>query len=57
MELVMLMLWLCTGAVIGWFANRMVSFERNWERKPTQVRLPALKSAKHAKEESDVSHW
>jgi hypothetical protein len=34
MELLKFILWLTAGAVIGWFANRIVSTEYGWTHKP-----------------------
>jgi hypothetical protein len=32
MELIKFILWLTAGAIIGWFASRIVSTERVWAR-------------------------
>ena len=37
MELMKFILWLTAGAIIGWFANRIVTAENGWTRKPTPV--------------------
>jgi uncharacterized membrane protein YeaQ/YmgE (transglycosylase-associated protein family) len=39
MELIKFILWLIAGAVIGWFASRIVTAEHGWTRKsmPTKV--------------------
>jgi len=34
MELLKFILWLSAGAVIGWFASRIVTTERGWTHKP-----------------------
>lgn len=39
MELIKFIMWLITGAVIGWFAGRIVRTEREWTRKPMTVKL------------------
>ena len=33
MELLKFILWLTAGAIIGWFANRIVTTESGWQRK------------------------
>jgi uncharacterized membrane protein YeaQ/YmgE (transglycosylase-associated protein family) len=33
MELIKFILWLTAGAVIGWFANRLVTTEHGWTHK------------------------
>jgi len=35
MELIKFIIWLTAGAVIGWFANRIVSIERRLTHKPS----------------------
>ncbi len=42
MELLKFILWLTAGAVIGWFASRIVSTENGWANKaiPAEVRNP-----------------
>jgi len=35
MELLKFILWLTAGAVIGWFANRIVTTEYEWNHKST----------------------
>lgn len=37
MELVKLILWISAGAVIGWFASRLVMFERKRLRRPVVI--------------------
>lgn len=37
MNLVNFIVWLSTGAVIGWFASRMVSAEKRRIRKPKLI--------------------
>lgn len=40
MELIKFVLWLTTGAVIGWFASRIVTTEHGWSisrLKPVEV--------------------
>jgi hypothetical protein len=39
MELLKFILWLTTGAVIGWFANRVVTSEYGWDHKPVPVKV------------------
>jgi hypothetical protein len=39
MELLKFIMWLTTGAVIGWFANRIVTTEHGWARKPLPVKV------------------
>jgi hypothetical protein len=34
MELLKFILWLTAGAIIGWFANRIVTTENGWKRNP-----------------------
>jgi hypothetical protein len=34
MELIKFILWLSAGAVIGWFASRIVTTEDGWTHKP-----------------------
>ena len=34
MELLKFILWLTAGAVIGWFASRIVTAEYGWTHKP-----------------------
>ena len=34
MELLKFILWLTAGAVIGWFASRIVTTEHGWTHKP-----------------------
>jgi hypothetical protein len=40
MELLKFILWLTAGAIIGWFASRIVTTERGWTQKPTPVEDP-----------------
>jgi len=40
MELIKFIIWLIAGAVIGWFASRIVSTENGW----THKQVPALVS-------------
>ena len=37
MELIKFILWLSAGAVIGWFASRIVTTENGWTHKPVHV--------------------
>jgi len=37
MELLKFILWLTAGAVIGWFASRIVTTENGWTHKPVTV--------------------
>jgi hypothetical protein len=37
MELLKFILWLSAGAIIGWFARRIVSAENGWARKAIAV--------------------
>jgi hypothetical protein len=37
MELLKFILWLTAGAVIGWFASRIVTTENAWNNKPVLV--------------------
>ena len=37
MELLKFILWLTAGAVIGWFASRIVTTENAWELKTAPV--------------------
>ena len=37
MELIKFITWLIAGAVIGWFASRIVATEHGWTHKPTPV--------------------
>jgi hypothetical protein len=39
MELIKFILWLTAGAVIGWFANQIVTTEHRWTREPTAVEI------------------
>jgi hypothetical protein len=39
MELIKFILWLTAGAIIGWFANQIVTTERGWSREPTAVEV------------------
>jgi hypothetical protein len=32
-------MWLIAGAVIGWFASRIVSIENGWTHKPMPVKV------------------
>jgi uncharacterized membrane protein YeaQ/YmgE (transglycosylase-associated protein family) len=34
MELMKFILWLTAGAVVGWFASRIVTAENGWNHKP-----------------------
>jgi hypothetical protein len=34
MELLKFILWLTAGAIIGWFANRIVTTENGWKHNP-----------------------
>jgi hypothetical protein len=37
MELIKFIMWLIAGAVIGWFASRIVTAENGWTHKPRPV--------------------
>ncbi len=39
MELIKFIMWLSAGAVIGWFASRIVSTEYGWTHKPAPVEV------------------
>jgi hypothetical protein len=39
MELIKFILWLSAGAVIGWFASRIVTTENRWTHKPVQAKV------------------
>ena len=39
MELIKFIMWLTAGAIIGWFANQIVTTERGWTREPTAVEV------------------
>ncbi len=39
MELIKFILWLSAGAVIGWFASRIVTTENGWTHKPVHVEV------------------
>jgi uncharacterized membrane protein YeaQ/YmgE (transglycosylase-associated protein family) len=39
MELIKFILWLSAGAVIGWFASRIVTTENGWSHKPALVKV------------------
>ncbi len=41
MELLKFILWLTAGAIIGWFASRIVTKERGWTHKPMPVEDPS----------------
>ncbi len=40
MNLLNFIVWLSTGAVIGWFASRMVKVEHKLSRKPVPGKAP-----------------
>ena len=40
MELIKFIIWLITGAVIGWFASRIVTTENGWNHKAVPVKVP-----------------
>jgi uncharacterized membrane protein YeaQ/YmgE (transglycosylase-associated protein family) len=42
MELIKFIIWLTAGAVIGWFANRIVTTENGWTHKPIPVEVASL---------------
>ncbi len=44
MNLVNFIVWLSAGAVIGWFASRMVQIEQNRTHKPTADKTNSEKS-------------
>ena len=37
MELIKFIIWLTAGAVIGWFANRIVTTEQGWTHKEPKL--------------------
>ena len=37
MELMKFIIWLTAGAVVGWFANRVVMREQGWTRKKPEL--------------------
>jgi hypothetical protein len=39
MELIKFIMWLIAGAVIGWFASRIVTAENGWAHKPVPVKV------------------
>jgi uncharacterized membrane protein YeaQ/YmgE (transglycosylase-associated protein family) len=39
MELIKFIMWLIAGAVIGWFASRIVKTEQGWAHKPMTVKV------------------
>lgn len=39
MELIKFIMWLITGAVIGWFASQIVMTENGWTHKPMPVKV------------------
>jgi hypothetical protein len=39
MELIKFIMWLIAGAVIGWFASRIVTTEHGWTHKPMPVKV------------------
>ncbi len=39
MELIKFIMWLIAGAVIGWFASRIVTTEYGWTHKPLPVKV------------------
>ncbi len=39
MELIKFILWLIAGAVVGWFASRIVTTERRLTHKPMPVKV------------------
>ncbi len=40
MELIKFIMWLSAGAVIGWFASRVVTTENGWTHKAVPVKVP-----------------
>jgi len=42
MELLKFILWLTAGAIIGWFASRIVSDENNRNHKPEPVEVQSI---------------
>lgn len=42
MELLKFILWLTAGAIIGWFASRIVSTENGWNHKPETVEVRSI---------------
>jgi uncharacterized membrane protein YeaQ/YmgE (transglycosylase-associated protein family) len=42
MELLKFIMWLTAGAVIGWFASRIVSTENGWANKTVPVEDPII---------------
>jgi hypothetical protein len=41
MELIKFIIWLVIGAVIGWFASRIVTTENDWTHKSMPVKVPS----------------
>jgi hypothetical protein len=39
MELIKFILWLSAGAVIGWFASRIVTTENAWNHNPAAIKV------------------
>ena len=39
MELIKFIMWLSAGAVIGWFASRVVTTENEWTHKAVPVKV------------------
>jgi hypothetical protein len=39
MELIKFIMWLSAGAVIGWFASRIVTTENSWTYKPMLAKV------------------
>ncbi len=39
MELIKFIMWLIAGAVIGWFASRIVATENGWTHKAVPVKV------------------
>jgi len=39
MELIKFIMWLIAGAVIGWFASRIVTTQNGWTHNPMPVKV------------------
>jgi hypothetical protein len=44
-KLINFIVWLSTGAVIGWFASRLASAEHKWTHKPANSKTHGLKKS------------
>lgn len=45
MELIKFIMWLIAGAVIGWFASRIVTTENGWTHKRMPVKVSITKDS------------